>query len=122
MLVAGAFIDVQDAREEKEEKIHQAESYYNTVVPDAQGQASRLMASARGYRASVTNEARGDVAKFEAMLGEYEKDIGIYSKTVTDYRLHTETMEKVLARVRKYLVDTDGANGEVVNLRFFSDQ
>ncbi|HEB30475.1 MAG TPA: FtsH protease activity modulator HflK [Spirochaetes bacterium] len=119
--VAEAFIDVQDAREEKEEKIHRAEAYYNTVVPDAQGQASRLMASARGYRARVTNEARGDVAKFEAMLGEYEKDIGVYSKAVTDFRLHTETMEKVLARVKKYIVDTNSENGELVNLRFFSN-
>ncbi len=113
--------DVEDAREEKEEKIHRAEAYYNTVVPDAQGQASRLMASAKGYRARVTNEARGDVAKFEAMLRKYEKDIGVYSKAVTDFRLHTETMEKVLARVKKYIVNTDSENGELVNLRFFSN-
>lgn len=120
--VISAFVDVQDAREEKEEKIHQAEAYYNTVVPDAEGQASRLLASARGYKARVVNEAEGDVAKFEAMLAEYNKDISIYSKSITDYRLHTETMEKVLARVKKYIVDTDGESGEVVNLRFFSEQ
>lgn len=120
--VMEAFVDVQNAKEEREEKIHQAEAYYNTVVPDAEGQASRLIAAARGYKARVINEAKGDAEKFIAMLREYNKDVSIYSKDVTDYRLHVETMEKVLARVKKYIVDIDGGKGELVNLRFFSEQ
>lgn len=120
--MVAAFVDVQDAREEKEEKIHQAEAYYNTVVPDAKGQASRLIATARGYKARVMNEAKGDTKKFEAMLKEYNRDVGIYSKEVTNYRLHIETMEKVLARVKKYIVDIDNKSGELVNLRFFNEQ
>ncbi|HIE29091.1 TPA: FtsH protease activity modulator HflK [Candidatus Poribacteria bacterium] len=120
--VVAAFTDVQNAAEEREEKIHQAEAYYNTVIPDAEGQASRLIAAARGYKAKVINEAKGDAEKFEAMLKEYEKDVNIYSKEVTDYRLHTETMEKVLARVKKYIVDSDKKDGELVNLRFFNEQ
>jgi membrane protease subunit HflK len=119
--VVEAFFDVQNAREEKEEKIHQAEAYYNTVIPDAEGQASRLLAAARGYRTRVINEANGDAEKFKAMLREYNRDVSIFSKEVTDYRLHTETMEKVLARVKKYIVDTEH-NGELVNLRFFNEQ
>lgn len=120
--VVEAFVDVQDAREEREEKMHQAEAYYNTVVPDAKGQASRLIAAARGYKVRVINEAKGDTEKFEAMLSEYNKDINIYSKEVTDYRLHIETMERVLARAKKYIVDIDTKNGELVNLRFFNEQ
>ncbi len=120
--VIDAFVDVQNAREEREETIHQAEAYYNTVIPDAEGQASRLRASARGYRTRVINEAKGDAEKFEAMLKEYAKDVNLYSKEVTDYRLHTETMEEVLARVKKYIVDIDNENGELVNLRFFNEQ
>ena len=119
--VVSAFVDVQDAAEEREEKIHQAEAYYNTVIPDAGGQAARLIAEARGYRARVINEARGDAQRFEAMLAEYRKEVNNYSKEVTDYRLHHETMEKVLARVKKYIVDTDKENGEQVNLRFFDE-
>ncbi len=120
--VAEAFIDVQNAREEREEKIHQAESYYNTVIPDANGQASSLLAAARGYRAQAINEARGDAEKFSAMLAEYNRGNSIYAKQVTNLRLYTETMEKVLSRVRKYIVDTASAEGERVNLRFFSEQ
>ncbi len=120
--VMGAFVDVQDAVTEKEEKIHQAEAYYNTVIPDARGQASRLTAAAGGYRTRVVNESRGDSERFEAMLAEYDKDISIFSKEVTDFRLHTETMEIVLARAKKYIVDSDPENGGMVNLRFFSEQ
>ena len=116
--VASAFIDVQDAAEEKEEKIHQAEAYYNTVIPDAAGQASRLLAAARGYKARVANEAKGDGEKFNAMLVEYHRDVNIYSKEVTDYRLHVETMERVLARVKKYIVDSNSGENEWINLRF----
>jgi membrane protease subunit HflK len=120
--VVEAFVDVQNAREEREETIHQAEAYYNTVVPDAEGQASRLMAAARGYKVRVINEAQGDAEKFNAMLSEYNKDVSVYSKEVTDYRLHIETMEKVLARVNKYIVDSDNKSSDFVNLRFFNDQ
>ena len=120
--VVSAFVVVQDAAEEKEEKIHQAEAYYNTVIPDARGQASRLIASANGYRARVTNEAKGDSERFEAMLAEYEQDVSIFSQGVTDFRLHTETMERVLARVKKYIVDVNPENGGLVNLRFFNEQ
>ncbi len=120
--VLEAFVDVQNAREEREERIHQAEAYYNTVIPDARGQASRLLAAARGYRTQVINQARGDAEKFVAMLGEYSRDKTLYTKEVTDLRLHTETMERVLSRVRKYIVDTDSGDGERVNLRFFNEQ
>jgi membrane protease subunit HflK len=120
--VAEAFIDVQNAREEREEKIHQAEAYYNTVIPDANGEASSLLAAARGYQAQAVNQARGDAEKFAAMLAEYNRDKSIYAKQVTNLRLYTETMERVLARVRKYIVDTASAEGEKVNLRFFSEQ
>ncbi len=120
--VAAAFIDVQDAATEKEEKIHQAEAYYNTVIPDATGQASRLLATARGYRARVTNEAKGDGEKFNAMLVEYRRDVNIYSKEVTDYRLHVETMERVLARAKKYIVDSSDGENEWINLRFLNEQ
>ena len=118
--VIDAFIDVQDAREEKEEKIYQADAYYNTVIPDARGLASRLLAEARGYKTRVVNEAMGDAEKFVIMLAEYNNNINSFSKSVTNYRLYIETMEKVLARAKKYIVDID-ENGEI-NLRFFDEQ
>jgi membrane protease subunit HflK len=121
--VADAFTDVQNAKEEREEKIHQAEAYYNKQIPDAEGQAARLIATARGYKARVINEAKGDAERFEAMLTEYKKDVNVYSQEVTDYRLHLETLEKVLAWIKKYYMGASAKkNGEVVNLRFFNEQ
>lgn len=112
--VIDAFVDVQNAKEEKEREIHRAEAYANTVIPEAQGQAYRLLNDAEAYKAKVINQAKGDAARFLAMLEEYKKGGGAF-KNVTDYRFYVETMEKVFSRMKKYIVDS---GDDPVNLRF----
>jgi membrane protease subunit HflK len=108
--VAQAFRDVASAREEREEKINKAQGYWNTVIPEARGEAHRLISDAEGYKEKVTNEARGDAENFSAMLSEYRR-----AKDVTEHRLYLETMEKVLAKAKMFVVDS---KKERVNLKF----
>jgi membrane protease subunit HflK len=108
--VAQAFRDVASAREEREEKINKAQGYWNTVIPEARGEAHRLTRDAEGYKEKVINEARGDAEKFSAMLREYRR-----AKDVTAFRLYLETMEKVLAKAKMFVVDS---KKERVNLKF----
>ena len=108
--VAQAFRDVASAREEREEKINKAQGYWNTVIPEARGGAHRLTSDAEGYKEKVINEARGDAEKFSTMLSEYRR-----AKDVTEHRLYLETMEKVLAKAKKFVVDS---KKERVNLKF----
>ncbi|MBW1698944.1 MAG: FtsH protease activity modulator HflK [Deltaproteobacteria bacterium] len=108
--VAQAFRDVASAREEREEKINKAQGYWNTVIPQARGEAHKLISHAEGYKEKVINQARGEAEKFSAMLKEYRR-----AKEVTEHRLYLETMEMILARAKKFVVDS---KKERVNLKF----
>lgn len=108
--VARAFRDVASAKEEREEKINKAEGYWNSVIPEARGKAHKLISHAEGYREEVINRARGDAEKFSAMLREYRR-----AKEVTEYRLYLETIEKILAKAKKFIIDS---KKERVNFKF----
>lgn len=108
--VAQAFRDVASAREEREERINKAQGYWNAVVPEARGKAYQLISNAEGYTEEVINRASGDAEKFSVMLREYQRAQGI-----TEYRLYLETMENVLARAKKFVIDS---KKERVNLKF----
>jgi membrane protease subunit HflK len=108
--VAEAFRDVSSAREEREEKINKAQGYSNTVIPEARGNAHKLISDAEGYNQEAINQARGDADKFSAMLDEYRR-----AKIVTEYRLYLETIEKIMSKANKFVVDS---KKERVNLKF----
>jgi len=108
--VAEAFREVASAREEKEETINKAQGYWNTVIPEARGKAHQLISDAEGYSEQIINQSKGDADKFSAMVDEYSS-----AKTVTEYRLYLETIEKILAKAKKFVVDS---KKESVNLKF----
>ena len=108
--VAQAFRDVASAKEEREERINKAQGYWNTVIPEARGKAHKLISAAEGYQQEVINQSRGDAEKFSAMLSEYQR-----AEKVTEYRLYLETIEMILAKAKKFIVDS---KKERVNLKF----
>ncbi|MEO1992703.1 MAG: FtsH protease activity modulator HflK [Pirellulales bacterium] len=89
--VQSAFEEVNRAQQEREEMINQANGEYNKVVPRASGEAQRKLSEAEGYALKRVNEAKGDVARFRAMLEEFEK-----APDVTRQRLYLETFGEVL--------------------------
>ena len=113
--VADAFRDVASAGEDKAKAINEAQGYANSIVPQARGEAQQILAQANAYAAQVVNAAQGAAQAFESVLGEYQANSKIYGKPVTLYRYYLETIEKILPRVRVYVVND--ANGEQVNLR-----
>jgi membrane protease subunit HflK len=108
--VAQAFRDVASAKEKREETINKAQGYWNTVIPEARGEAHKTISNAEGYREEVINLARGDADKFSTMLAEYRR-----AKSVTEFRLYLETIEKILAKAKKFVVDS---KKEQVNIKF----
>ncbi len=108
--VAQAFRDVASAKEEREERINKAQGYWNTVIPESRGKAHKLISAAEGYQQEVINQSRGDAEKFSAMLSEYQR-----AEKVTEYRLYLETIEMILAKAKKFIVDS---KKERVNLKF----
>ena len=106
--VIDAFKNVQSAEQERDRLQKEADAYANTIVAGARGQAAQLLEEAEGYRAQVVNQAEGAASRFTAVLGEYRK-----APEVTRKRLYLETMEEVLGRVDKVIID-DNTGGQGV--------
>jgi membrane protease subunit HflK len=118
--VANAFRDVASAREDKSRTINNAQGYRNSLIPPAKGEAERMMRQAEGYKAEVINRAQGETQRFLQMLSEYQKTGGNDSPDVTRQRLYLETMEKILPKLKKYILDSN--SGKTVNLRFIGEK
>ncbi|NSY38382.1 FtsH protease activity modulator HflK [Leisingera sp. ANG59] len=104
--VKDAFREVQSAGQERDRLEKQADAYANRKLAGARGQAAQTLEEAEAYRAQVVNEAQGEASRFTAVLEEYQK-----APEVTRKRLYLETMEEVLGRVDKIILD-DTAGGE----------
>lgn len=113
--VADAFRDVASAGEDKAKAINEAEGHANSIVPQARGEAQQIFAEANAYASRAVNTAKGAAQAFESVLAEYRANSRIYGEQITLYRYYLETMERVLPRVRVYVVNN--ADGEQVNLR-----
>ncbi len=98
--VIDAFRDVQAAEQERDRLQNVADAYANRVLAEARGEAAQLLEEAEGYRARVVNEAEGEASRFLAVFQEYAK-----APEVTRKRLYLETMEEVLGRVDKIILD-----------------
>ncbi|MCV2865426.1 FtsH protease activity modulator HflK [Albidovulum sediminicola] len=107
--VIEAFKNVQSAEQERDRLQKEADAYANTVVAGARGQAAQLLEEAEAYRAQVVNEAEGEASRFSAVLAEYEK-----APEVTRKRLYLETMEEVMGRVDKVIIDENQSGQGVV--------
>jgi len=102
--VKAAFNAVNQAQQEKETLINQAKSDYNKVIPKASGQAIETIQIAEGYATERVNNARGDVARFNAIYSEYIK-----APEVTKRRIYLETMQIVIPRIgSKIITDNEG--------------
>ncbi|GDX96450.1 HflK protein [Planctomycetia bacterium] len=101
--VQRSFDEVNRAQQEREQMINQANGEYNKVVPRARGEAERAIRDADGYALKRVNEAEGDVARFSALLEQYDK-----APDVTRQRLYLETIGAVLPKLgNKVILDAD---------------
>lgn len=102
--VQDAFLDAIKAREDRERLINQAEAYRNEVIPQAQGRAAQVLEQAQAYQAEVVNRAEGSASRFSQLVAEYRE-----APEVTRDRLYLDTMERVLGRSGKVLIDVEAS-------------
>lgn len=107
--VIDAFKEVQTAEQRRDELERKADADANTTLGAARGESAQLLQEAEAYRASVVNEAEGEASRFSAVLAEYQK-----APEVTRKRLYLETMERVLGRVDKIILDENSGGGQGV--------
>ena len=108
--VLEAFKDVASAVEDSNRVVNQAEEFRNNIVPRARGQAQQIMLESEGYKAERITVAEGDARRFLTVLEEYRS-----AKGITEKRMYLETMEDILPRIQKVIVETDGA-GNLLNI------
>jgi modulator of FtsH protease HflK len=100
---AEAFRDVASARADSARIVSEAQGYANDLIPKARGEARQMQEAAEAYKQTKTNTAQGDAARFTEVAAEYAK-----ASEVNGRRLYLETMEQILPRIKKLIVDKNG--------------
>ena len=100
--VRNDFIDVINAGQDAERLVQEANRYANDIVPRARGEAQQILQDAQAYRDRVIADATGEADRFVQILTEYQK-----APQVTRERMYLETMERVLNRTDKLILDSD---------------
>jgi modulator of FtsH protease HflK len=103
LAVIDAFNDVQRARADQERARNEAEAYANDILPRARGDAERIRQEAEASKTEVVNLAHGDADAFLPLLKSYEA-----AKDVTAWRLYLDSVDEVLKKASKVIVDTSG--------------
>jgi membrane protease subunit HflK len=103
--VRAAFDDVIKAREDEVREKNEATAYSNQVIPEARGEAQRLVEQALGYQQRVVARSRGEAARFNKLYAEYK-----LAPEVTRERLYLDTMESVMSNSTKVMIDVEGGN------------
>jgi modulator of FtsH protease HflK len=101
--VKPAFNEVNQAEQEKERMINEAEKRQNQLVPRARGEARKVLEEAEGYRAQRVNRASGEAARFIAIQQEYRN-----APEITRRRLYLEMIDQVLPKLGRVVVVEPG--------------
>jgi membrane protease subunit HflK len=96
--VLEAYRDVQRAAQNAE-----------SAANNARGEAAQIRQAALGYREQVVREAAGDADRFNQVYAQYK-----LAPAVTRERLYIETMQRVLERSNKVIIDNKGATAPVI--------
>ena len=107
--VLAAFRDTTNAQQDADSAVNEANTYRNRVINEAKGDAAKIIQSAQGYREQSVRTATGDAARFNSIYNEYRRAPG-----ATKDRLYIETMQRVLARSNKVIVDSKGASAPII--------
>jgi len=107
--VVGAFRDVNNADQQAQSAVNEANAYRNKVVNEAKGTAAKVVQDAQAYREQSVRDALGDAARFNQILAEYRRAPG-----VTRQRLYLETMERVMASSNKVVVSGKATTAPVI--------
>lgn len=100
--VQKAYAEVMDAIKAKERMKNEAQGYANKIIPEAEGTASKILNEAKSYSAEQINGAKAEVARFDGIYKEYQKD-----PITTKEKLWFEAMQEVMPNAKKTIMDKE---------------
>ena len=98
--------DANKALADQERFTKESEAYANSIIPVAQGAAVRMQQDAQAYKAQVTAIAQGQAERFTELLAAYEQ-----APEITRKRLYMDSIETLLARAHKVVIDQKAGGG-----------
>src|SRR5262249_3908937 len=98
--------DANKALADQERFIKESQAYANSIIPVAQGAAARMQQDAEAYKARVTAIAEGQTSLFTQVEQAYAQ-----APDITRRRLYMDTIENVLSRAHKVLIDSKAGGG-----------
>jgi len=104
--VKPSFNEVNQAEQERETLINQAQAELNREIPRAEGEAKATIEAANGYAIERVNRARGEAERFVALHSEYRE-----APDVTRRRIYLETMAEVLPLVGMTVIIDESVKG-----------
>jgi membrane protease subunit HflK len=107
--VIDAFNVVQRAKTDAERFKNEAEAYANEVLPKAEGEAIKRTQEAEAYKQAVISKAEGEAKRFSSVYDAYKT-----GKLVTSKRLYLETLEDILARTKKVIMEPGQRNSNMM--------
>ncbi len=109
--VEDAFHDAIKAQSDEDALKNKADAYARKIVPEAKGQAEKIIRAAQAKKRERILLAEGEASKFALLVPEYEAAPNLIKK-----RMYLEVMEKILANTNKVLLDTDQNGGNIIYL------
>lgn len=100
--------DMNKALADQERFVKEAQAYANQILPVAEGAAARLGQDAQAYSAQVVALATGQSSRFSQLAAAYE-----LAPEVTRKRLYLDTVENVMSRANKIIVDEKGSGNMI---------
>ncbi|MDF3033952.1 MAG: hypothetical protein K0R76_906 [Alphaproteobacteria bacterium] len=104
--VVDAFNELQASLVKADQLRNEAEAYRNEIIPRAEGQAAQIANEATAYSQRKIAEAEGEAIRFTQVLKAFEAHPGITMK-----RYWLETMQAILSRTTKVIVDEKVGKG-----------
>lgn len=109
--VKDAFKNVETAKQGKETAINTARKYESEKKPAARAEENAILKDAEAQREGRINEAKGQVAVFNAMYDEYMKN-----PEMTRKRMFYEAMEELLPNLKIVIDSGDGTTSKLLPL------
>lgn len=98
--VRDAFLDVANAREDRDRIVQEANGYASEVVPKARGEAQEMLEASSIYKTERIASATGSSERFVKLWEEYR-----LHRDTTRTRLFLETVETIMQRMPKVILD-----------------
>jgi membrane protease subunit HflK len=103
--------DANKALADQERFVKESQAYANSIIPVAQGAAARMQQDAEAYKSQVTAIAEGQTSRFQQLEQAYSQ-----APEVTRRRLYMDTVENVLSRAHKVLIDSKAGGSSGGNM------